>query len=130
MNSAEFKMIRRLLGITTDEVAKACNVNLRTSRRWESTHWPPADAVEWLQSKLDHARSTVDTTLAQLQAEAETADSDYSPTLPLYKTDEAAQRALGADMTKEQHAAIMGMVAFLGEDLNICAEFVEEEPEA
>ena len=65
-----------------------------------------------------------------MQAEAETADSDYSPTLPLYKTDEAAQRALGADMTKEQHAAIMGMVAFLGEDLNIRAEFVEEEPEA
>ena len=31
MNSAEFKMIRRLLGLTTDEVAIACNVNLRTS---------------------------------------------------------------------------------------------------
>lgn len=130
MNSAEFKMIRRLLGITTDEVARACNVNLRTSRRWESTHWPPADAVEWLQSKLDHARSTVDTTLAQLQAEAETADSDYSPTLPLYKTDEAAQRALGPEMTKEQHAAIMGMIAFLGDDLNIRAEFVDDDPEA
>lgn len=130
MNSAEFKMIRRLLGITTDEVAIACNVNLRTSRRWESTHWPPADAVEWLQSKLDHARSTVDTTLAQLQAEAETADSDYSPVLPLYKTDEAAQRALGTEMTKEQHAAIMGMVAFLGDDLDIRAEFVDEEPHA
>jgi transcriptional regulator with XRE-family HTH domain len=127
MNSAEFKMIRRLLGITTDEVARACNVNLRTSRRWESTHWPPADAVEWLQSKLDHARSTVDTTLAQLQAEAETADSDYSPILSLYKTDEAAQRVLGPEMTKEQHAAIMGMVAFLGDDLNISAEFVEDD---
>lgn len=127
MNSAEFKMIRRLLGITTDEVAIACNVNLRTSRRWESTHWPPADAVEWLQSKLDHARSTVDTTLAQLRAEAETADSDYSPILPLYKTDEAAQRVLGPEMTKEQHAAIMGMVAFLGDDLNISAEFVEDD---
>lgn len=129
MNSAEFKMIRRLLGLTTDEVAIACNVNLRTSRRWESTHWPPADAVEWLQSKLDHARSTVDTTLAQLRAEAETEDSDYSPTLPLYKTDEAAQRDLGPDMTKEQHAAIMGMVAFLGDDLNITAAFVEDPPE-
>jgi transcriptional regulator with XRE-family HTH domain len=130
MNSAEFKMIRRLLGITTDEVAKACNVNLRTSRRWESTHWPPADAVEWLQSKLAHARTTVNTMLTQFQAEADTSDSDYSPVLPLYKTDEAAQRALGTEMTKEQHAAIMGMVAFLGDDLDIRAEFVDEEPHA
>ncbi|GAA4108410.1 Aca2/YdiL-like domain-containing protein [Enteractinococcus coprophilus] len=129
MNSAEFKMIRRLLGITTDEVAIACNVNLRTSRRWESTHWPPADAVEWLESKLAHARTTVDTILTQFQADADTADGDYSPTLPLYKTDEAAQRALGPDMTKEQHAAIMGMITFFGDDLNIRAEFVEDRSE-
>jgi len=129
MNSAEFKMIRRLLGITTDEVAQACNVNLRTSRRWESTHRPPADAVEWLQTRLHRARTTVDTMLAQFEAEGDTADSDYSPTLPLYKTDETAQRDLGPEMTKEQHAAIMGLVAFFGDGLNISAEFVEDDPE-
>lgn len=129
MNSAEFKMIRRLLGITTDEVAIASNVNLRTSRRWESTHQPPEDAVKWLSVKLYRARETVDTMLAQFQAEAATADGDYSPTLPLYKTDEAAQRALGPEATKEQHAAIMGMVAFLGDDLDIRAEFIEDSAE-
>jgi hypothetical protein len=68
--------------------------------------------------------------LAQFRAEADTADGDDSPTLLLYKTDEAAQRDLGSDMTKEQHAAIMGMIAFLGDDLNITAEFVEDEPNA
>lgn len=130
MNSAEFKMIRRLLGVTADEVAEACNVALRTARRWESTHQPPADAVEWMQAQLAHAQATVDQTLAQFAAEAESPDGDHSPTLLLYRTDEAAQRELGPEMSKEQHAAIMGLVKFFGADLNIRAEFVEDLPEA
>lgn len=130
MNSAEFKMIRRLLGITADEVAAACNVALRTARRWESTHQPPPDAVEWMQEKLAQAQTMVDQTLAELAAEADTAHGDHSPTLLLYRTDEAAQHELGPETSKEQHAAIMGLVAFSGGDLNIRAEFVEDLPEA
>lgn len=126
MNSAEFKMIRRLLGITTDDVAATFGVALRSARRWESSHQPPEGVAEWLQQKLSDARNTANEMLEQIEAE-NAANPDHVATLPMYRTDEEAKNALGNDTTKEQHAAIMGLVAFMAnEEFDIRAEYATE----
>lgn len=126
MTNAEFKMIRRLLGISTDDVAATFNVALRSARRWESTHQPPQGVADWLRGKLADAKTTVYEMLAQIEAES-TSTPDHGATLPMYRTDEHAQSALGPDTTKEQHAAVMGLVMFLADDeLEINAEYVPD----
>jgi len=127
MTSAEFKMFRRLLGITTDDVAATFNVALRSARRWETTHQPPQGVADWLRDKLAEAKTTVYQMLDRIEAEAQ-ANPDYVATLPMYRTDDHAQAALGSDTTKEQHAAIMGLVAFLADDdLELTAEYVAQD---
>lgn len=127
MTSAEFKMIRRLLGITTDDVAATFNVALRSARRWETTHQPPQGVADWLRGKLVETKIAVYEMLDQIEAEAQ-ANPDYVATLPMYRTDDQAKAALGTETTKEQHAAVMGLVAFLAdEDLELTAEYVAED---
>src|SRR5699024_10700119 len=92
MTSAEFKMIRRLLGLTTDDVAATFNVALRSARRWETTHQPPQGVADWLRDKLAEAKTTVYEMLDHIEAEAQ-ANPDYVATLPMYRTDEHAQVA-------------------------------------
>lgn len=124
MNSAEFKMIRRLLGITPDEVAATFQVAVRSARRWETTHKPPEAVAAWLNRKLSQAKTIVYDTLTRIEADT-TTDPDHITTLPMYRTDEQARAALDPSMTKEQHAAIMGLITFLADDdLHITAEYI------
>lgn len=112
MNSATFKIIRQFLGITADEVAKACGVTLRSARRWESTHTPPDDAVQWLQSKWHEMDSKVASIIQDINAtEADAGEKHIH--LTAYRTDDSAEGALPSGTTKEQHAAILGAVQFL-----------------
>lgn len=127
MTSAEFKMIRRLLGITTDDVAAIFNVALRSARRWETTHQPPQGVADWLRGKLAETKTAVYEMLDHIEAEAQT-NPDYVATLPMYRTDDQAKAALGVQTTKEQHAAVMGLVAFFADDdLELTAEYVTQD---
>lgn len=87
MNSAEFKMTRRLLGITIDEVAATFNVAVRSARRWESTHQPPEPVTDWLQDKLARVHTMVEELVQQSQATAAPLQ------LSLYRTDATARTA-------------------------------------
>lgn len=127
MTSAEFKIIRRLLGITTDEIAATFNVALRSARRWESSHQPPQGVADWLQDQLAEAKTTVYKMLSHIEAETAN-DPTHSTTLTMYRTDDEAARALGPTTNKERHAAIMGLVMFLADDeLDIHAAYATDE---
>lgn len=127
MNSAEFKIIRRLLGISTDEVAATFNVALRSARRWETSHQPPQGVADWLQTQFDDAQTSAYEILSHIEAQAAT-DPDHSATLPMYRTDDDAAQALGPTMTKERHAAILGLVMLLADDeLDIRAEYITDD---
>jgi len=127
MTSAEFKIIRRLLGLTTDDIAATFNVALRSARRWETSHQPPKGVADWLQAKFIEAKDTVNTMLSQIEADNAT-DPETVTILPMYRTDEHAKAALGPDTTKEEHTALMGLVMFLADDdLEITAEYVTDE---
>lgn len=49
MNSAEFRILRRALGLTHHDIATAMNVSERSARRWEYTHQPPEEAARFLE---------------------------------------------------------------------------------
>lgn len=49
MNSPEFRILRRALGLTHHDIATAMNVSERSARRWEHTHQPPEDASRFLE---------------------------------------------------------------------------------
>ena len=51
MTPNEFRILRTSMGLTSQEVANACDVNIRTAQRWETTHQPPLDAGVWLQDR-------------------------------------------------------------------------------
>jgi transcriptional regulator with XRE-family HTH domain len=112
MNSATFKIIRQFLGITADEVAKACGVTLRSARRWESSHTPPDDAVQWLQSKWYAMDAKVSSIIEAIDATEDAAGQKHIH-LTAYRTDDSAEGALPSGVSKEQHAAILGVVQFL-----------------
>ncbi len=112
MNSATFKIIRQFLGITADEVAKACGVTLRSARRWESTHTPPDDAVQWLHAKWAAMDANVASIIEDIAAHEEVA-GEKRIHLTAYRTDDSANGALPPGVSKEQHAAILGAVQFL-----------------
>ena len=40
MTPNEFRILRTSMGLTSQDVADACDVNLRTAQRWETTHQP------------------------------------------------------------------------------------------
>ncbi|HEY4558236.1 MAG TPA: hypothetical protein VIG82_08620 [Enteractinococcus sp.] len=111
MNSATFKIVRQFLGLTAPEVARACHVTLRTARRWESSHTPPRDAVQWLHSKWDEMSDYIDATMQELESVADS--EDYRPiAMTAYRTD-ADATDLPPGVSKEQHAARLGLVLFL-----------------
>lgn len=76
--------------------------------------------------KAVNARDIADEMLEQIETEY-TAHPEHVATLPMYRTDEEAKNALGNDTTKEQHTAIMGLVAFMAnKELEIRAEYAIE----
>jgi len=124
MSSATFKIIRQFLGLTASEVATACNVALRTARRWESSHTPPPVAVRWLRSKWDQMSDYIDATLQDLETVAESKDPRLVA-MTAYRTDEDATD-LPPGVSKEQHTARLGLILFLTahrQDLDITVTF-------
>lgn len=59
---ADFRATRETIGLTQRDVAEACDVALRTVKRWEHPDWgdPPEDAWEWILEMLDRHDSMVD----------------------------------------------------------------------
>lgn len=106
MTPAEFRIKRRALGLTYQDVAAACDVAERTAQRWESTHEPPADACVWLEEKWTAAASAVDQAM-QLAEEME----PEPVTLIAYRRDKDAQARQG--MTAREHAALLGHITML-----------------
>ncbi|WP_018341351.1 hypothetical protein [Corynebacterium caspium] len=113
MNTAEFKTMREVMGLTSQNVADALGVNVRTARRWE--HYgsppPPSSAVNWITTLWEEYLEKVATILAGAKELAE-----KSPTqgvlLSRYVSDAAARAAGESDMTAWQYGALMGIIKF------------------
>ena len=62
MTKADFRALRETIGLTQGDVAKACDVSLRTVKRWEHPDWqePPEDAWAWLLGMLERHDALVD----------------------------------------------------------------------
>ena len=106
MTPAEFRIKRRALGLTYQDVAAACDVTERTAQRWEATHEPPADACVWLEGKWTSVARAVDQAM-QLAEEVE----PEPVTLIAYRRDKDAQNH--QSMTAREHAALLGHVTML-----------------
>lgn len=106
MTPAEFRIKRRALGLTTHDVAVACDVAERTAQRWETTHQPPVDACVWLESKWTSAASAIDAAI-QLAEEVEPEPAR----LIAYRRDEDALARQG--MSAREHSALLGHISML-----------------
>lgn len=57
MGPEQYRVVRDAAGLGTTEVAGILDVTDRTARRWESTHRPPAEAVELVQARWEMVQS-------------------------------------------------------------------------
>lgn len=101
-----FRTIRNALGLTPQDVADACSVNVRTAQRWESTKTAPMDAQMWLQDKWGNL-------LNYIEEVVEAADNAWLTTLQpvvlfAYLNEEKCQAKHG--MSVAQHQALLGHI--------------------
>lgn len=122
---AKFRLMRSFLGITAQDVADAMGVQIRTAHRWDSTHTPPADACEWLQSKWDSARGRVEDALDGIEDMAAGRGEPEALNLSIYRTARST-RAAGLTATPAEHMAVNAMIAFES-GLDFTVDFVPEE---
>ena len=128
MSCAQFKTLRESLGVTTQWVADAVQVNLRTAQRWEATLTPPDDAVMLLEHWLAVFHRQMGTLLDELRTFED--EHGYPDTLEMvrYRTLQSAQRA-GNDWPEEMHNGFLRYalltLTFEGYDLRI--NYCEEE---
>lgn len=101
MTPNEFRILRTSMGLTSQDVADACEVNIRTAQRWESTHQPPADAQAWILNKWDLIAKRVSEVV-------ELADSGEPIRLISYRDDATAFERQG--MSANEHAALLGHI--------------------
>lgn len=99
MTPNEFRILRTSMGLTSQEVANACDVNLRTAQRWETTHQPPLDAGVWLQDKWTRFADCIDQAL-QIAEKAEDEGK------PIVLTDVVT----GDGLSRPEHTALMGHI--------------------
>lgn len=99
MTPNEFRILRTSMGLTAHDVAHACEVNIRTAQRWETTHTPPLDAGVWLQDKWTRFADCID----QAIQIAEKAEDEGKP---IVLTDVVT----GDGLSRSEHTALMGHI--------------------
>lgn len=99
MTPNEFRILRTSMGLTSQDVAHACEVNIRTAQRWETTHTPPLDAGVWLQDKWTRFADCID----QAIQIAEKAEDEGKP---IVLTDVVT----GDGLSRSEHTALMGHI--------------------
>lgn len=99
MTPNEFRILRTSMGLTSQDVANACDVNIRTAQRWETTHQPPLDAGVWLQDKWVRFADCIDQAL-QIAEQAEAEGR------PIVLTDVVT----GEGLSRSEHTALMGHI--------------------
>ena len=99
MTPAEFRILRTSMGLTAHDVAQACEVNIRTAQRWETTHTPPLDAGVWLQDRWTRFADCID----QAIQFAEKAEDEGKP---IVLTDVVT----GDGLSRSEHTALMGHI--------------------
>ncbi|WP_411708623.1 helix-turn-helix domain-containing protein [Corynebacterium sp. LaCa116] len=99
MTPNEFRILRTSMGLTSQDVADACNVSIRTAQRWESTHQPPLDAGVWLQDQWVRFADCIDQAL-QIAEKAEEEGR------PIALTDVVT----GEGLSRHEHTALMGHI--------------------
>ena len=99
MTPNEFRILRTSMGLTSQDVADACDVNIRTAQRWESTHQPPLDAGMWLQNKWVRFADCID----QAVQIAEKAEAEGRPIV-------LTEAVTGEGLGRHEHTALLGHI--------------------
>lgn len=99
MTPTEFRILRTSMGLTSQDVADACDVNIRTAQRWETTHQPPLDAGVWLQDKWVRFAGCID----QAMQIAEKAEEEGKPI-------SLTNVVTGEGLSRSEHTALIGHI--------------------
>ena len=99
MESSEFRVLRIALGLSAQDVANACYVNVRTAQRWETVNKPPADAAEWISGKWEKMDERADDLIAEVE---------HSGLLPYFYDDARCRERTG--MRAFGYQALLGHV--------------------
>lgn len=68
MKSVEYTLIRKQLGLSPNDVARALSVNPRTAQRWENMEEIPEFVHEWILDRLNTFVNARDNALDALEA--------------------------------------------------------------
>lgn len=101
MTPAEFRVLRKTLGLTAQDIADRFEVNLRTAQRWEATHNPPLDVAEWIEDRVGFYADRVADVL-------DIADESGSARLLKYRDDAACVERTGLSVS--EHDALLGHI--------------------
>ena len=102
MTPQEFKIIRKALGLTANDVAEKFDVARRTAQRWETTFAPPLEVAEWIEDQLGHYADRV----AEVMETAE-----YMGEVTLFRYDDDAECIKATGLSVSEHDALLGHVA-------------------
>ena len=112
MNSATFKVLRKTLGLSHDDVANAFGLSsTRTVQRWESTKIPPENVVEWMHELWDRRMQQVAVHVQLL--ENGTASKDL---MRWWRWRECREQL---DMSLDEQDAYLGMVFTLAQSRGV-----------
>ena len=114
MESGEFRVLRIALGLSAQDVANACEVNIRTAQRWEAVNKPPADAAEWISDKWGEMVERADGLIAEVER---------SGVLPYFYDDARCRERTG--MGAFEYHALLGHVGVELDRRGVVFEFVE-----
>lgn len=114
MESSEFRVLRIALGLSAQDVANACDVNIRTAQRWETVNKPPADAAEWISGKWEKMVERADDLIAEVER---------SGVLPYFYDNARCRERMG--MRALEYQTLLGHVKMVLERRGVVFEFVE-----
>lgn len=102
MTPQELKIARKALGLTSHDISTKFDVALRTAQRWETSHTPPMDVVEWVEERLGLFADRVSEVL-------ETAE--YMGEVTLFRYDDDAECIPATGLSVAEHDALLGHCA-------------------
>lgn len=114
MESSKFRVMRIALGLSAQDVANACDVNVRTAQRWETVNKPPADAAEWISVKWENMVELAGDLIAEVER---------GGALPYFYDDAACREHTGLGAFEYQ--ALLGHVGVELARRGVVFEFVE-----
>ena len=111
MTSAEFRVLRERLGLTTNWLAQHLDVLNRSVQRWDRgdrAQTVPAEPARAMRELEQQARDRVDELVQQLHTQADSLSGQRLPTVTTYVTDEQYQVLNGGPWTASWHRAVVG----------------------